>query len=87
MACFWAADHKPQITLTVDFDWKTGVAAKDWSNVAKKGQVDVSLFFAPFIGLILLPKGYLNNFVPFSCDYGQVVRFIVGLWAMKFEIF
>ncbi|XP_041010729.1 transmembrane emp24 domain-containing protein p24delta9-like [Juglans microcarpa x Juglans regia] len=40
MACFWAADHKPQITLTVDFDWKTGVAAKDWSNVAKKGQVD-----------------------------------------------
>ncbi|XP_057948036.1 transmembrane emp24 domain-containing protein p24delta9-like [Malania oleifera] len=41
MACFWAADHKPQVTLTVDFDWKTGVAAKDWSNVAKKGQIDV----------------------------------------------
>lgn len=56
MACFWAADHNPQITLTVDFDWKTGVAAKDWSNVAKKGQVDVSLIFAPFIGLILLPR-------------------------------
>lgn len=64
MACFWAPDHKPQITLTVDFDWKTGVAAKDWSNVAKKGQVDVSLFFALFIGLILLPTGCLNNFVP-----------------------
>ncbi|KAJ7943420.1 Transmembrane emp24 domain-containing protein [Quillaja saponaria] len=41
MACFWAADHKPQTTLTIDFDWRTGVAAKDWSNVAKKGQVDV----------------------------------------------
>ncbi|KAF5443371.1 hypothetical protein F2P56_035930 [Juglans regia] len=40
MACFWAPDHKPPITLTVDFDWKTGVAAKDWSKVAKKGQVD-----------------------------------------------
>ncbi|KAI3433024.1 Protein kinase domain-containing protein [Psidium guajava] len=40
-ACFWAPDHKPQATLTVDFDWRTGVAAKDWSNVAKKGQVDV----------------------------------------------
>lgn len=42
MSCFWAPDHKPPTTLTVDFDWKTGVAAKDWSNVAKKGQVDVS---------------------------------------------
>ncbi|KAG5240159.1 hypothetical protein OIU77_012272 [Salix suchowensis] len=41
MACFWAVDHKPNATLTVDFDWKTGVAAKDWSNVAKKGSVDV----------------------------------------------
>ncbi|KAI4328485.1 hypothetical protein L6164_020837 [Bauhinia variegata] len=41
MACFWAPDHNPQTTLTVDFEWKTGVSAKDWSNVAKKGQVDV----------------------------------------------
>ncbi|KAJ9709378.1 hypothetical protein PVL29_001040 [Vitis rotundifolia] len=41
MACFWVVDHKPPLTLTIDFDWKTGVAAKDWSNVAKKGQVDV----------------------------------------------
>ncbi|EEF39973.1 transmembrane emp24 domain-containing protein p24delta9 [Ricinus communis] len=41
MTCFWAADHKPQVTLTVDFDWKTGVAAKDWTNVAKKGSIDV----------------------------------------------
>uniref|UniRef100_A0A803R9Q3 GOLD domain-containing protein n=1 Tax=Cannabis sativa TaxID=3483 RepID=A0A803R9Q3_CANSA len=41
MACFFAPDHNPQITFSVDFDWKTGVAAKDWSNVAKKGSVDV----------------------------------------------
>ncbi|KAI3914751.1 hypothetical protein MKW98_001987 [Papaver atlanticum] len=26
--------------LTVDFGWKNGVAAKDWPNVAKKGQID-----------------------------------------------
>ncbi|KAM7484391.1 hypothetical protein LguiA_000400 [Lonicera macranthoides] len=32
MACFWAADHKPPITITVDLDWKSGVSAKDWSN-------------------------------------------------------
>ncbi|KAK7400892.1 hypothetical protein VNO78_12201 [Psophocarpus tetragonolobus] len=41
MTCFWAVDHNPVTTLSVDFEWKTGVAAKDWSNVAKKGQVDV----------------------------------------------
>ncbi|KAF9624804.1 hypothetical protein IFM89_014189 [Coptis chinensis] len=42
MACFYAMDHKPvPITVSIDFDWKSGVAAKDWSNVAKKGQVDV----------------------------------------------
>ncbi|CAI9096550.1 OLC1v1032729C2 [Oldenlandia corymbosa var. corymbosa] len=43
MACFFAADHNPAVTLTVDFDWKSGVAAKDWSNVAKKGSVEVRL--------------------------------------------
>ncbi|KAF3771934.1 Transmembrane emp24 domain-containing protein p24delta10 [Nymphaea thermarum] len=41
MACFWVADHKPPTTVTVEFVWKTGVAAKDWPNVAKKGQIDV----------------------------------------------
>lgn len=40
MACFWAPEHNPPITVTVEFDWKSGVAAKDWTNVAKKGQVD-----------------------------------------------
>lgn len=39
--CFWAPDHKPPVTVTVDFDWKTGVSAKDWSKVAKKGQIEV----------------------------------------------
>ncbi|KAL5977765.1 hypothetical protein ACLOJK_036773 [Asimina triloba] len=42
MACLWVHEHKPPVTSTIDFEWKTGVAAKDWSNVAKKGQVDVS---------------------------------------------
>lgn len=44
MTCFWAPDHNPPTMLTVDLDWRTGVAAKDWSNVAKKGQVDVSYY-------------------------------------------
>lgn len=41
MTCFWAVENKPEVTLTIDLEWKTGVAAKDWPNVAKKGQVDV----------------------------------------------
>ncbi|KAL3819507.1 hypothetical protein ACJIZ3_005412 [Penstemon smallii] len=41
MACFFAADHKPSTTMTIDFDWKSGVAAKDWTNVAKKGSVEL----------------------------------------------
>ncbi|XP_023520474.1 transmembrane emp24 domain-containing protein p24delta9-like [Cucurbita pepo subsp. pepo] len=44
MTCFWVPDHKPQVTLTVDFDWRTGVAAKQWSSVAKKGDVEAMEF-------------------------------------------
>ncbi|KAL4319427.1 hypothetical protein GQ457_18G024880 [Hibiscus cannabinus] len=40
ISCFWAAEHTPQVTVTVDFDWRTGVHTKDWTNVAKKGQVN-----------------------------------------------
>lgn len=42
MACYWAPDHKPPMTVSIEFDWKSGVAAKDWSKVARKGQVEVS---------------------------------------------
>ncbi|XWS44336.1 hypothetical protein CRYUN_Cryun15aG0036400 [Craigia yunnanensis] len=41
--CFWAVEHKPPVRITIDFDWKTGVAAKDWSKVAKKGQVEYDI--------------------------------------------
>ncbi|KAE8659498.1 Transmembrane emp24 domain-containing protein p24delta7 [Hibiscus syriacus] len=40
-ACFLAANHQPPVRITIDFGWKTGIAAKDWSLVAKKGQVDM----------------------------------------------
>ncbi|KAK4604131.1 hypothetical protein RGQ29_012587 [Quercus rubra] len=39
-ACFWTPEHKVPVMVTIEFDWRTGVAAKDWSNVAKKGQVE-----------------------------------------------
>ncbi|CAK9162939.1 unnamed protein product [Ilex paraguariensis] len=41
MACFWAPDHKPEMTLSIEFDWRSGVTAKDWSKVAKKGQIEI----------------------------------------------
>ncbi|XP_042010970.1 transmembrane emp24 domain-containing protein p24delta9-like isoform X2 [Salvia splendens] len=39
MACFYAAETKPSSFMTVDFDWKSGVAASDWTRVAKKGSL------------------------------------------------
>ncbi|KAJ0558144.1 putative GOLD domain-containing protein [Helianthus annuus] len=41
MACFWAAKQSPDKSLSIDFEWKSGLAAKDWSKVAKKGQVEM----------------------------------------------
>ncbi|KAI4387517.1 hypothetical protein MLD38_005344 [Melastoma candidum] len=39
MVCFSVPNHDPVISMSVDFDWKTGVAAKDWSSIAKKDQL------------------------------------------------
>ncbi|KAI3784861.1 hypothetical protein L1987_43968 [Smallanthus sonchifolius] len=41
MACFWVAKHNPSTTLTIEFDWRSGLAAKDWSKVAKRGQLEM----------------------------------------------
>ncbi|KAJ4879299.1 Transmembrane emp24 domain-containing protein p24delta7 [Raphanus sativus] len=40
ITCFSAVDHKPETVLTIDFDWRTGIHSKDWSNVAKLSQVE-----------------------------------------------
>lgn len=42
--CFSVPERKPAITVTVDFEWRTGVAEKDWYKLAKKDQIDVSLY-------------------------------------------
>ncbi|KAI3726124.1 hypothetical protein L1987_65921 [Smallanthus sonchifolius] len=41
MACFWVAKHNLSTTLTIEFDWRSGLAAKDWSKVAKRGQIEM----------------------------------------------
>ncbi|KAL0701264.1 hypothetical protein Bca4012_057386 [Brassica carinata] len=44
MACFSAVDHKPEVTLSIDFEWRTGVQSKSWATVAKKSQVETMEF-------------------------------------------
>lgn len=58
MTCFFAADHKPPVTLSLDFDWRTGVAAKDWTSVAKKGSVEVSPLLSSIYLLMYLYLTY-----------------------------
>uniref|UniRef100_A0A0D9VUI4 GOLD domain-containing protein n=1 Tax=Leersia perrieri TaxID=77586 RepID=A0A0D9VUI4_9ORYZ len=41
LACFWAPDHRPPATVGFEFDWRSGVSARDWGSVAKKGQVNM----------------------------------------------
>lgn len=48
LACFWTPEHKPAATISFEFEWKSGVTAKDWSNVAKKGQVEVNAISSSF---------------------------------------
>ncbi|XP_027348921.1 transmembrane emp24 domain-containing protein p24delta9-like [Abrus precatorius] len=41
-ACFSVpSDPNPALVVTVDFVWRTGIVAKDWSKFAKKGQIEV----------------------------------------------
>ncbi|KAG9146346.1 hypothetical protein Leryth_008036 [Lithospermum erythrorhizon] len=40
VACFSAVDHKPPVTLTIEFEWKSGTATKDWSHVVKKDSIE-----------------------------------------------
>lgn len=43
MACF-TADTKSHgnKNVSISVDWKTGIAAKDWKNIAKKEKIEVS---------------------------------------------
>ncbi|KAM3342951.1 transmembrane emp24 domain-containing protein p24delta3-like [Capsicum galapagoense] len=39
LACFWA-DNPGGGSLSVNIDWKTGIAAKDWESVARKEKIE-----------------------------------------------
>lgn len=42
MACFGVDGHNPKAgDVSVNLDWRTGVAAKDWESVARKEKIEV----------------------------------------------
>ncbi|CAN8305738.1 unnamed protein product [Cochlearia groenlandica] len=41
MACFWAdAKSHGNKNVSINIDWKTGIAAKDWDSIAKKEKIE-----------------------------------------------
>lgn len=43
LACFWVDGHNPGGgDVSVNLDWRTGIAAKDWESVARKEKIEVS---------------------------------------------
>lgn len=43
LACFWVDGHNQEGgDVSINIDWKTGIAAKDWDSVARKEKIEVS---------------------------------------------
>ncbi|CAL5191178.1 unnamed protein product [Lathyrus oleraceus] len=40
-ACFSVPERKPPITVTIDFEWRAGVAERGWYKIAKKDHIEV----------------------------------------------
>ncbi|XP_076893486.1 transmembrane emp24 domain-containing protein p24delta3-like [Bidens hawaiensis] len=40
LVCFWADDPNQGGALSVNIDWRTGIAAKDWESVARKEKIE-----------------------------------------------
>ncbi|KAK2966645.1 hypothetical protein RJ640_002343 [Escallonia rubra] len=41
LACFWVDGHNPGGgDISINIDWKTGIAAKDWESVARKEKIE-----------------------------------------------
>lgn len=41
LACFWVTGNNPKAgDVSVNVDWKTGIAAKDWDTVARKEKIE-----------------------------------------------
>ncbi|XP_027160349.1 transmembrane emp24 domain-containing protein p24delta3-like [Coffea eugenioides] len=41
LACFWLVEHNSvKGDVSINIDWKTGIAAKDWESVARKEKIE-----------------------------------------------
>ncbi|XP_010272786.1 PREDICTED: transmembrane emp24 domain-containing protein p24delta3-like [Nelumbo nucifera] len=40
LVCFWLDGHHPDAGVSVNLDWKIGIAAKDWDSMAKKETIE-----------------------------------------------
>ncbi|KAF5733311.1 putative Transmembrane emp24 domain-containing protein 10 precursor [Tripterygium wilfordii] len=40
LACLWAGGHNQGGEVSVNLDWKIGIAAKDWESVARKEKIE-----------------------------------------------
>ncbi|RZR76030.1 hypothetical protein BHM03_00000634 [Ensete ventricosum] len=65
-ACFWSPHFQLEAAVTVDFEWKTGIAAKDWTSVAKKGKIDVSYPLFPHTNALTSYYNLGKSTDPFS---------------------
>uniref|UniRef100_A0A453PQB6 GOLD domain-containing protein n=2 Tax=Aegilops tauschii subsp. strangulata TaxID=200361 RepID=A0A453PQB6_AEGTS len=43
LACFWIDSAEKGSGVSVNLDWKTGIATKDWDAIAKKEKIEVGL--------------------------------------------
>lgn len=42
LACFWVdGNYTGSGDLSINMEWKTGIAAKDWESVARKEKIEV----------------------------------------------
>jgi hypothetical protein len=54
IACFWISDASKESEATVELEWKTGVAAKDWDSVAKREKIEVKIILDLHASLFVL---------------------------------
>ncbi|WCJ18286.1 Transmembrane emp24 domain-containing protein p24delta3 [Euphorbia peplus] len=40
LACIWVTSHSSSGDVSINIDWKTGIAAKDWDSVARKEKLE-----------------------------------------------
>jgi len=62
LACFEAdAKSHGNKDFSINIDWKTGIAAKDWDSIARKEKIEVSSpYFQASETIILLTRSHLR---------------------------